>query len=233
MVDVLDGDPEGHAAERASDLLLEHSLPEERATVAAWLRALGDDEDLPADESSETPWDRIRHAHLIFDLVVDEMPEAAFARACRLLGRDAQLCEHCLVFGRSDEALAVARSVELSGLPAVAEVLARHGLADEVARVIDARTARGDAPSVRRRAMDAVASTTPAPSAEDLRGRVDALFARGSRACDREAAATAHLALRAMPPGEGAAWLKSLRQRHIGRRAVREALDRAGLSSAQ
>lgn len=231
LVDVLDADRDGAVAGGLPELLLERCLADERPTVAAWLRALGDDEDLPADESSETPWDRLRHAALIFDLVEDELPEAAFARACRLLRRDAQLCEHHLIFGRLDDALAVARAVELQRLPEVIEVLARHGHAAEAEPIVDARTAPD--PALRARAQAVLDEARRPLTADVLRSRATALFARRRRACDREAAAWVHLALRAMPPEEGAAWLKSLRQSHIERPAVREALARAGLSSAQ
>ena len=136
LVDVLDADADAGLADDVPDALLEHCLPEERAVVAAWLRALGEDE---VTEGEETPWDKIRHGQLLFDLVVDELPEEAFARACRLLHRWAQLVEHLLLLGRADEALAVAREAETVALPAVADALARHGRAEEAERILARR----------------------------------------------------------------------------------------------
>lgn len=332
MVDILDADSDGRASEEVPDLLLEHSLPDERVVLASWLRALGGDDEPAATESSETPWNEIRHGQLLFDLVVDELPEEAFARACTLLHRDAQLCEHWLLFGRVDDALAVARRAGVTELPAVADALRRHGRVVEAAQIVDARAsetgdaeclawllhhspARRDPAAVRRwteallcvepeferflalRAMtpsaewpevcarvlaapaviahrpvaarmllaesrsddalalvrdeptvaahrdealsgarllvaDALVETRPDAAVEIWHKHVEDLIATGRRSSYREAAAYAQKILRATAPDEGMAWLKSLRQRHIRRRAVREELDRAGLGSA-
>lgn len=143
LVDILDADTGTGVADDVPDVLLEHALPDERAVVASWLRALGEDE---PTEGEETPWGKIRHGQLLFDLVVDELPEDAFARACRQLHRWAQLVEHLLLLGRADEALSVAREAELVSLPAVADALARHGRADDAERILSARAEReGDA----------------------------------------------------------------------------------------
>lgn len=139
LVDILDADTGMGLADDVPDLLLEHALPEERAVVASWLRALGEDD---PTEGEETPWDRIRHGQLLFDLVVDELPEEAFARACRQLHRWAQLVEHLLLLGRADEALAVAREAETVSLPAVADALARHGRVEDAERILSLRAER-------------------------------------------------------------------------------------------
>lgn len=332
LVDILDADREGSASDEIPDLLLEHTLPDERVVLASWLRALGGDDELPASEESETPWDKIRHGQLLFDLVVDELPEESFARACRLLHRDAQLCEHWLLFGRVDDALSVARSAGVAELPAVADALRRHGHVADAARLVDARAAetgdaeclawllhhspeRRDPASVRRwteallcaepeferflalramtpeaqwpevrarvlaapavRAMtpvvarmllaesmtdealalvhdertvathrrealsgarllvaEAAAESRPEAAVAIWQKHVDDLIATGQRPRYREAAVYTQKILRVMPPAEGIAWLKSLRQKNIRRRAVREELDRAGLGSA-
>lgn len=230
LVDLLDADPEGGFAAAVPDALRSRCLPEERTTVAGWLRALGGDEDVASDDESETPWDRLRHAQLLFDLVVDDLPEAAFARACRLLQREAELCEHLLRFGRLDEALALARDTDPRRLPAVADMLALFGHRDDAVRVLTARTlASPDAGCLAWLAAPA----GPRDDAEVWRARAESLLATGGFAEAREAATYALKVLGAVPPGEGMAWLKSLRQRHLHHRTARTALDRAGLSSAQ
>lgn len=229
LVDLLDADPAGEVSAAVPDALRSRCLPEERTTVAGWLRALGGDEDTPSDDESETPWDRLRHAQLLFDLVVDDLPEAAFARACRLLHREAELCEHLLRFGRLDEALALARDTALSRLPAVADALTLFGHRDDAVRVLTARTLTSPDP--------ACLAWLAAPEVHDdagvWRARAESLLAAGGFAEARTAATYALKVLGAVPPGEGMAWLKSLRQRHIHHRTARMALDRAGLSSAQ
>lgn len=230
LVDLLDADPAGAFSAEVPDALRSRCLPEERTTVAGWLRALGGDEDVASDDESETPWDRLRHAQLLFDLVVDDLPEAAFARACRLLQREAELCEHLLRFGRLDEALALARDTEASRLPAVADVLALFGHRDDAVRVLTARArATPDAACLAWLA----APPGPPEDADVWRARAEALLATGGFAQAREAATYALKVLGAAPPGEAAAWLKSLRQRNIHHRTARVALDRAGLSGAQ
>jgi hypothetical protein len=230
LVDLLDADPAGDFASEVPDALRSRCLPEERTTVAGWLRALGGDEDVSSDDESETPWDRLRHAQLLFDLVVDDLPEAAFARACPLLHREAELCEHLLRFGRLDEALALARDTDPRRLPAVADVLTRFGHRDDAVRVLTARTLT--TPDAGCLAWLA-APEGPQGDAEVWRARAEALLATGGFAEAREAATWAVKVLGAAPPGEGMAWLKSLRQRHIHHRTARMALDRAGLSAAQ
>lgn len=230
LVDLLDADPAGDFSAAVPDALRSRCLPEERTTVAGWLRALGGDEDVTSDDESETPWDRLRHAQLLFDLVVDDLPEEAFARACRLLHREAELCEHLLRFGRLDEALALARDTDLSRLPAVADVLTLFGHRDDAVRVLTARTLTS--PDAGCLAWLA-APEGPADDAEVWRARAESLLATGGFAEARAAATYALKVLGAAPPGEGMAWLKSLRQRHIHHRTARTALDRAGLSSAQ
>lgn len=230
LVDLLDADPDGDFAAAVPDALRSRCLPEERATVAGWLRALGGDEDVSSNDDSETPWDRLRHAQLLFDLVVDDLPEAAFARACPLLHREAELCEHLLRFGRLDEALAVARDTALARLPAVADVLTLFGHRDDAVRVLTART--HTAPDDGCLAW-LTAPEGPREDAEVWRARAESLLATGGFAEARAAATYALKVLGAAPPGEAAAWLKSLRQRHIRHRTARVALDRAGLSAAQ
>lgn len=230
LVDLLDADPDGDFAGAVPDALRSRCLPEERTTVAGWLRALGGDEDVASDDDSETPWHRLRHAQLLFDLVVDDLPEAAFARACRLLHREAELCEHLLRFGRLDEALALARDTDASRLPAVADALTLFGHRVEAVRVLTARTRAS--PYAGCLAWLA-APEGPPDDAEVWRARAESLLATGGFAEAREAATYALKVLGAVPPAEGMTWLKSLRQRHIHHRTARVALDRAGLSGAQ
>jgi hypothetical protein len=109
-------------------------------------------------------------------------------------------------------------------------VLTRFGHRDDAVRVLTARTLT--TPDAGCLAWLA-APEGPQGDAEVWRARAEALLATGGFAEAREAATWAVKVLGAAPPGEGMAWLKSLRQRHIHHRTARMALDRAGLSAAQ
>src|SRR5207249_588652 len=89
----------------ACDLLLDQTTPEERRTIAVWVR-----EALPKGDSWGDDWRRQVYGGFLLDLEADTLDDETFLRICREMGRTPDLVDRLLSLGRVDEAVEAASS---------------------------------------------------------------------------------------------------------------------------
>ena len=109
----------------APGIILEQSTPEERRTVAKWVRSV-----MPAGESWSDNYHRQTLGCFLLELEKDDLDDEAFLRICRETSRWLDLVNRLLTLKRVDEAATVARSVEDYDLLRLADIFVAHGQAD-------------------------------------------------------------------------------------------------------
>ena len=109
----------------APGIILEQSAPEERRTVAKWVRSV-----MPAGESWSDNYHRQTLGCFLLELEKDDLDDEAFLRICRETSRWLDLVNRLLTLKCVDEAATVARSVEDYDLLRLADIFVAHGQAD-------------------------------------------------------------------------------------------------------
>jgi uncharacterized Zn finger protein len=109
----------------APGIILEQSTPEERRTVAKWVRSV-----MPAGESWSDNYHRQTLGRFLLEMEQDELDDEAFLRICRETNRWQDLVARLLTLQRVDEAADVARSVGDYDLLQLADIFVKHGQAD-------------------------------------------------------------------------------------------------------
>ncbi len=98
-------------AARASELLVEHTTPLERSTIAGWLR------DALTDEMEEISSSRRQeYGRFLLALEKDTLDDETYLQICRETHRNFDLVDRLLALGRVDEAIREAKQVNDSDL---------------------------------------------------------------------------------------------------------------------
>ena len=112
-------------SDEVPELLLEQASPEERRTVAAWVREV-----IPEGGDWSTGWRREAYGAMLLELEMDELDDEAYLEVCRETGRVNDLVDRLLSLGRVEEAVQAARGTSDYGLIQLAGVFERHQRAD-------------------------------------------------------------------------------------------------------
>ncbi|TMC22279.1 MAG: glyoxalase [Chloroflexi bacterium] len=121
-------------AARASELLVEHTTPLERSTIADWIRdALTDEmEEISSSRSQE-------YGRFLLALEKDTLDDETYLQICRETHRIFDLIDRLLVLGRVDEAIREAKQVNDSDLLNMAHIFVEHGQDAVAERLIQER----------------------------------------------------------------------------------------------
>lgn len=123
----------------APTLILENATADERAQVAAWVRA-----ELPKSADYSSSWRRETLGGFLLTLEAETMDDETFLRICRETGRSFDLVERLLQLGRSEEALAAARDMQDYELLSTARLFVAHGLTDRFTQLVGARAQKSN-----------------------------------------------------------------------------------------
>jgi uncharacterized Zn finger protein len=121
----------------ADDFLVEHTTPEERRTIAGWVRAA-----MPQGKEWDDNWRRQSYGSILLDLEADELDDEAFLRVCRETGRVHDLVDRLLKLRRSDEAEAEAERAGDYDLLDLADLFVKHRQGETADRLIQERAAK-------------------------------------------------------------------------------------------
>ena len=109
-------------AARASELLVEHTTPLERSTIAGWLR------DALTDEMEEISSSRRQeYGRFLLALEKDTLDDETYLQICRETHRIFDLVDRLLALGRVDEAIREAKQVNDSDLLNMVHIFVEHG----------------------------------------------------------------------------------------------------------
>jgi hypothetical protein len=113
--------------------LVERATPEERRTLAGWVRA---------DMSRADGWQREHLGGLLLNLEAETLDPEAYLRICRETGRRHDLVERLLQLDRLDEALRELEAASDWELLNLADLLVRKRHPEEAERLVRARSVR-------------------------------------------------------------------------------------------
>ncbi|MBL8603504.1 MAG: hypothetical protein JNK72_16385 [Myxococcales bacterium] len=131
-------------AEAIEELLRANLEPDERARLAAMLRAR-----LPEalrDHREHLAWEEVDDGAFLFDLEAETLSEAAYLAGCRRLARHAEAVRHLVARGALREALGVAREAPSWALIEIAESLEAAGQGALAESLLTARSEQDRAP---------------------------------------------------------------------------------------
>jgi uncharacterized Zn finger protein len=118
--------------EEAPELLIEQTTPDERRTVAAWVR-----EAMPRGSDS---WRRQSLGAFLLDLEAETLDDETFLRVCRETGRQEDLVDRLLQLGRLQEATAEAEKADDYRLIGLADLFVQHRHGEIADRLMQERT---------------------------------------------------------------------------------------------
>jgi uncharacterized Zn finger protein len=113
--------------------LVELATPEERRTMAGWVRE---------DMAGADGWRRENLGGLLLDLEAETLDDETYLRVCRETGRRRDLVERLLQLGRLGEALSEAEAAGDWELLQLADLLVSHRHEGEAERLVRARSER-------------------------------------------------------------------------------------------
>jgi tetratricopeptide (TPR) repeat protein len=116
-------------------LLLDHATPEERRTVAGWVR-----ESIPQGGGSTTTWRRHAYGGFLLDLELDTLDDEAFLQVCRETGRVHDLADRLLSLGRAEEAVKAVQGASDYDLLYVTPIFDRYERGDLADRLMVERS---------------------------------------------------------------------------------------------
>lgn len=117
-------------SDEVPEILFEHATPEERGTVAGWVR-----EAMPAAGGSTSSWKREAYGGFLLDLEEESLDDEVFLQVCRESGRVHDLVDRLLSLERIQEAVQGAKRAsdyELLHLAAIFDRHERGDLADQL-----------------------------------------------------------------------------------------------------
>lgn len=105
------------------DIILKYASPEERRTVAGWVRAA-----MPPEkkDSWSNNWHREEYGGFLLDLEKEGLDDEGYLRICRETGRLEDLVERLLTLGRRDEAITEAEKAGDYELLQLAKIFVAH-----------------------------------------------------------------------------------------------------------
>ncbi len=115
-------------------IILAQATPEERQTVAQWVRAA-----MPAGKTGHDDRERETYGGFLLDLEEDVLDDEAFLRICRETGRLHDLVGRLLKLGRTGEAVDEAQYAGDYDLLGLADIFVAHGHADLATKLIRER----------------------------------------------------------------------------------------------
>jgi uncharacterized Zn finger protein len=116
-------------ADEVPDLLVDQTTPQERRTVAGWVR-----EALPKGTDWSSDYRRQAYGSFLLDLEADTLDDESFLRVCRETGRLHDLVDRLLELGRRDEAVVELERAEENALIDLADLFVHHGHGDMAER---------------------------------------------------------------------------------------------------
>lgn len=119
----------------APDLLVEQTTPEERRTIAGWVR-----EAMPQGKDWGDSWRRQSLGSFLLELEAETLDDEAFLRVCRETGRTHDLVDRLLELGRLKEAVAEAERAGDYELIGLADLFVQHGHGDVAERLMQERS---------------------------------------------------------------------------------------------
>lgn len=127
--------------EDVPDLILTHASPEERRTVADWVRAA-----MPSMEkdSWSNSWHRQEYGSFLLDLEKEGLDKEAYIRICRDTGRLKDLVDMLLSLGRRGEAMAEAEKADDYDLLQLTEIFIAHGDGETIEHLMAERAKTTD-----------------------------------------------------------------------------------------
>lgn len=126
-------------SDQVPHLVLNHATPEERRTVAGWVR-----EALPQGPEWRDDYHRRVYGGFLLDLAAPDLDDESFLRICRETGRTHDLTDRLLSLGRLQEAIAAAQEERDYDLLQLADLFIRHGHDDVAERLILERSRKSD-----------------------------------------------------------------------------------------
>ena len=121
-------------SEKVPAILVRHTTPEERHTVAGWVRQAFQ---LEIDWSAENVSDD--YDNLLLGLEADTIDDETFSRICRETESYNYLIERLLKHGKLDEALAEAEHVDTYDILEIADILCEHGEETAAEQLVEER----------------------------------------------------------------------------------------------
>lgn len=127
-------------ADEAPAVLIDASTPDERRTVAGWVRKLL--EELGGKETADFSrrWSRSAVGGFLLDLEAEELDDESYLAVCRDSGRLADAVERLLELGRLDEAVAEARRAGDYDLLALGDLFVAQGHPGVAVELVRARS---------------------------------------------------------------------------------------------
>ena len=122
-------------ADSSSDLLVKHTTPLERHTIAGWVR-----EALADEEEEITGSQRQEYGRFLLDLEKDTLDDEAYLLFCRVTGRFSDAIDRLLRLGRVDDAVCETQSVDDESLLGLADLFIQHGQDAMAERLVRERT---------------------------------------------------------------------------------------------
>ncbi len=111
-------------ADRAAQLLVEHTTPLERSTIAGWIRdSLTNNDDIEEITGSR----RQAYGRFLLDLEKETLDDETYLQICRETHRIYDLVARLLALGRVDEAIREVEQVNDSELLNMAHIFVEHG----------------------------------------------------------------------------------------------------------
>jgi hypothetical protein len=106
------------------DIILKHAKPEERRTIASWVRVA-----MPPEkkDSWSDKWHRQEYGGFLLDLEKEALDDEDYLRICRETGRLEDLVERLLTLGQRDEAIAEAEKAGDYEILRLADIFVAHG----------------------------------------------------------------------------------------------------------
>ncbi|HKI32302.1 MAG TPA: SWIM zinc finger family protein [Gemmataceae bacterium] len=125
--------------EGPQELMVRHTTPEERRTIAAWVRAA-----MPKRKQPEHDWRLASYGRFLLELEADLLDDEAYLRICRETGRRHDLVERLLRLKRIEEALQESQKADDGDLVALAELFVRHRHGDVADRLVQDRAQKSN-----------------------------------------------------------------------------------------
>ena len=119
------------------DIILKHARPEERRTVADWVRSA-----IPSEkkDSWSNNWHREEYGGFLLDLEKEALDDEGYLRICRETRRLVDLVERLLALGRCEEAITEAEKADDYYLLQLADIFVAHDQGETAEHLLVERT---------------------------------------------------------------------------------------------
>jgi len=124
-------------SDEVPDIILKHASPEERSTVAGWVRAA-----MPPvkKDSWSDNWHREEYGGFLLELEKETLDDEGYLRICRETGRLDDMVERLLTLGRRDEAIAEVEKASDYDMLQLADIFVAHRQSETAEHLMVERT---------------------------------------------------------------------------------------------